>query len=356
METVVLQWSLGKSKFFLESSDDVTNIVLCYPVLDKHVAWIQQAVPHANIINAGQERIHEAIFEADIFVGHAKVRVDWDRVVRQNRLKFIQSSAAGLDHCLVPSVINSDITVCSASGLFADQVAELTLALLLGLLRGLPIFFRQSLKKEFVRQPTGDLHGKRIGIIGLGGNGRRLAQLLHPFRTTISAVDFYPVIKPQEVENLWGADQLLRLAAQSDILILAVPLNETTRGLIDRSVFEAMPRGSYFINVARGSCVDESALIASLERRHLAGAGVDVTDIEPLPIESPLWSLPNVIVTPHVGAQAASRVDDSTKLACENLSRYMRQESLLNIVDKRLGFPHPDVQATLHPAWRAKYR
>jgi D-3-phosphoglycerate dehydrogenase len=334
----------------------VTNIVLCYPVLDRHLEWIQESAPEATIINAGQEKIGEAIFDADIFVGHAKVRVDWDHVVRQNRLKMIQSSAAGLDHCLVPSVIDSDIVVCSASGLFADQVAEQTLALLLGLLRGLPIFFRQSLAREFVRQPTDDLHGKRVGIVGLGGNGRRLAELLHPFRTRISAVDYYPVNKPSCVEQLWNADQLHRLAAQSDILILAVPLNATTHGLIDRSVFEAMPRGSYFINVARGSCVDEQSLIAALQCQHLAGAGVDVTDIEPLPNDSPLWSLPNVIITPHVGAQAASRVDDSTRLACENLKRYLHQKPLLNIVDKRLGFPHPDVQAMLHSDWRNKYR
>ncbi len=334
----------------------MTNIVLCYPVLERHVAWLQQAAPQAKIINAGQERIQEAIFDADIFVGHAKVRVDWDEVVRQNRLKFIQSSAAGLDHCLVPSVIESDITVCSASGLFADQVAEQSLALLLGLLRGLPTFFRQSLTQAFVRQPTGDLHGKRIGIVGLGGNGRRLAQLLFPFQTAISAVDYFPVNKPREVEHLWGAADLHRLAAQSDIMILAVPLNNTTRGFIDQSVFNAMPKGSYFINVARGSCVDERALIAALESGQLEGAGVDVTDIEPLPPDSRLWSLPNVIITPHVGAQAATRVDDSTRLACENLSRYLRQESLLNIVDKRLGFPHPDVQAVLHPEWKRNFR
>lgn len=334
----------------------MTNIVLCYPVLDKHLAWLQQSAPQAKFIHAGQENIHKAIFEADIFVGHAKVPIDWDSVVLQKRLKFIQSSAAGLDHCLVPSVIDSEITVCSASGLFADQVAEQTLALLLGLLRGMPIFFRQSLEREFIRQPTCDLHGKRIGIVGLGGNGRRLAQLLHPFRTTISAVDYYPVNKPSDVDQLWDANQLLRLAAQSDILILAVPLNENTRGFINQSVFEAMPCGSYFINVARGSCVDEVALVAALSSQHLAGAGLDVTDIEPLPSDSPLWSLPNVMITPHVGAQAATRVDDSTRLACENLTRYFNQKPLLNIVDKHLGFPHPDVQAMDHPSWRTKFR
>lgn len=323
----------------------MTNIVVCYPVLPKHLDWLQQAAPSAKFINAGQEGIGKSIFDADIFVGHAKVPVDWDGVVKQGRLRFIQSSAAGLDHCLVPSVIESDITVCSASGLFADQVAEQTLALLLGVLRGLPTFFRQSLARDFTRQPTGDLHGKRIGIVGLGGNGRRLAQVIAPFRTKISAVDYYPVNKPKEIDELWGPDKLIKLASQSDILILAVPLNEQTRKMIDTKVFQAMPKGSYFINVARGSCVDESALVNALSEKHLAGAGVDVTDIEPLPVDSPLWTQPNIIITPHVGAQAANRVDDSTRLAKANLYRYLSNMPLMNLVDKRLGFPHPDVQA-----------
>ncbi|MFO0943850.1 MAG: NAD(P)-dependent oxidoreductase [Pirellulales bacterium] len=97
--------------------------------------------------------------------------------------------------------------------------------------------------------------------------------------------------------------------------------------------------------MARGQVVDEPALIAALQDGHLAGAGVDVTYEEPLPTSSPLWTLPNVIITPHVGAQAASRVDDSTRLAVQNLERYFANQPLVNIVDKRLGFPHPDVMA-----------
>ena len=321
------------------------NIVLCYPVEDRHVEWIQAAAPEATIINAGQEGIGKAVFEADIFVGHAKVPVDWDGVVKQGRLKLIQSSAAGLDHCLVPSVIASPITVCSASGLFANQVGEQTLALLLGILRGIPTFFRQTLKKEFVRRPTDDLRGKRVGIVGLGGNGRRLAELLAPFEVTIKATDYYPVRKPSTVSELWPADRLIELAETSDVLILCLPLNARTEKLINKQVIEAMPRGSYLINVARGQCVDEPALIAALQSGHLAGAGVDVTYVEPLPTESPLWELPNVLITPHVGAQAATRVDDSTRLACENLKRYLSGAALLNLVDKQLGFPHPDSMA-----------
>ncbi len=326
-------------------NNEQSNIVLCYPVEARHLQRFAAAFPNANFINAGQERIAEEIFQADIFVGHAKVPVDWERVVQQGRLKLIQSSAAGLDHCLVPAVIDSDIPVCSASGLFANQVGEQTLALLLGVLRGLPIFFRQTLSKEFVRRPTDDLRGKRIGIVGMGGNGRRLSQLLAPFQVTIRATDYYPVRKPPEVQELWAAERLVELASESDILVLALPLNTSTHRLVSEEVIRAMPPGGYLINVARGQVVDEGALVRALQDGHLKAAGVDVTYEEPLPPDSPLWELPNVIITPHVGAQAASRVDDSTQLAIENLSRYFRGESLLNIVDKNLGFPHPDAMA-----------
>ncbi len=323
----------------------IKNIVLCYPVQRRHLELYAQHFPDARIIDAGQERIGEEIFQADVFVGHAKVPVDWPRVVAQARLKLIQSSAAGLDHCLVPAVIDSDIPVCSASGLFAHQVGEQTLALLLGLLRGLPVFFRQALVKEFVRRPTDDLRGKRVGIVGMGGNGRRLAQLLAPFDVPLRATDYFPVRKPPELLELWGAERLEELASISDILILTLPLNASTHRLISDAVLRAMPRGGYLINVARGQVIDEQALVRALQDGHLSGAGVDVTYDEPLPPESLLWNMPNVIITPHVGAQSASRVDDSTQLAIENLTRFWRGDELLNRVDKKLGFPHPDVMA-----------
>lgn len=321
----------------------MTNLVYCFPTQAKHLQWMQAAAPHCTFIEATQETIPQRIMDADVFVGHAKVPVDWDKVVAQGRLRFIQSSAAGLDHCLAPSVIESDIVVCSASGLFANQVAEQTLALLLGLLRGIPIFYRQWQNKEFIRRPTDDLHGKRVGIVGMGGNGRRLVEVLRPYRLEMRATDYFPEHKPEGLDELWPHERLAELAAWSQILILTLPLNASTRGVIDRAILDVMPKDSYLINVARGACVRESDLCDALRSGHLAGAGLDVTEIEPLPESSPLWGFPNVLITPHVGAQAELRTDDTTYLICENLKRYFAQKSLYNIVDKSLGFPHPSV-------------
>ena len=315
------------------------RIVLCYPVEPRHVAQIQAAAPRAEVVDAGQERVAVELPAADIFCGHAKVPVPWDEVVRGGRLLWIQSSAAGLDHCLVPSVVESSIIVTSASGVLADQVAEHTVALLTGLLRSLPVFFRAQQKKEYVRRPTRDLHGRTIGIVGLGGVGRRVAQVLAPFKTRILATDMYPVDKPPYVESLWPADRLEELLPLVDILILSVPLTDQTRWMIDARRLAMLKPGTLLMNVARGQLVVEKDLVAALESGHLSGAGLDVAAEEPLPPSSRLWDLPNVIITPHVGGQSARRIDDMTDFFCENLRRYQSGEPLLNLVDKRLGYP-----------------
>lgn len=317
------------------------RIVLCYPVEQRHCGQIAAVSADIEVVDAGQERIAELLPTADIFCGHAKVPVPWDEVVAQGRLRWIQSSAAGMDHCLVPSVIASNILVTSASGLFANQVAEQTLALLLGLLRGLPTFFRQQQLKDFTRRPTRDLHGKTVGIIGLGGNGRRIAEILAPFRVRILATDMFPRDKPVQVDDLRPAEGLHEVLSQVDIVILCVPLNRQTHHLIDAVALARMKPGAILINVARGPVVDEAALVNALESGHLSAAGLDVAEVEPLAEASPLWEMSNVIITPHVGAQSATRVNDSTALFCENLQHYLRGERLRNIVDKNLGFPRP---------------
>lgn len=321
------------------------RVVLCYPLEQRHWKQIVAACPPGTeVVNAGQERIAAELPSADIFCGHAKVPVPWPDVVRAGRLKWIQSSAAGLDHCLVREVIDSDIIVSSASGLFADQVAEQTLALLLGLLRGLPTFFRAAQKQEFIRRPTLDLTGARVGIVGLGGNGTRIAEVLRPWKTRIVATDMFPEEcrrASPPVDAIWPADQLERLLSESNIVILCVPLNAQTRHMLAAKQLAKLPRGGILINVARGEVVRETDLVEALQAGHLAGAGLDVTEVEPLPTESPLWNLPNVIITPHVGAQSHRRADDTTNLICANLERYFSGGKLLNLVDKQLGYPTP---------------
>jgi len=319
------------------------RVVLCYPVQDRHVAQFQAAAPQCEIINAGQERVDELLPTADIFIGHAKVPVNWDRVLESGRLQWIQSSAAGLDHCLVPGVISSDIVVSSASGLFAPQVAEQTFSLLFGLLRKAPLFFRAEAKREFVRLPTDDLRGKTVGIVGMGGNGRMLARMLAPWDIKLVGTDYFPVDVPSELSAFWSADDLDNLLETSDIVILTLPLNAQTRGIFDARRFRRMRRGALLINVARGAVVVEEDLVEALNSGQLSGAGLDVTEVEPLSSESALWDDPKVMISPHVGAQSSRRVDDTTDFACLNLQRFLGGDEPYNRVDKDLGFPHPSV-------------
>ncbi len=315
------------------------RIVLCYPIEPKHVAQIQAAAPQAEVIDAGQEHIAEQLPNADIFCGHPKVPVSWEETVRRGRLKWIQSSAAGLDHILLPCVIESPIVITNISGVLGDQVTEQAIALITGLTRRLPAFFRAQLAKEYVRLPTLDLHRSTVGIVGLGGVGRRVAEVLSAFKTRILATDMFPVEKPAHVAELWHADRLDEMLPLVDVLVLCVPLTPTTRWLIDGRRLSLMKRGALLINVARGQIVVEKDLVAALESGQLGGAGLDVAAEEPLPPSSRLWEMPNVILTPHVGGQSIRRADDVTDFFCENLRRYLAGEPLLNHVDKNLGFP-----------------
>ncbi len=315
------------------------RIVLCYPVEPRHVAQIAAAAGTAELVDAGQERVAAELLQADVFCGHAKVPVDWDAVVRGGRLRWIQSSAAGLDHCLVPSVVASDIIVTSASGVLADQVAEHALGLATALSRSFPVFFRAQQAHEFVRRPTRDLHHSTVGIVGFGGVGRRIAELVAPLKTRILATDMFPIDKPDHVEALWPPDKLGDLLTASEFVFLCVPLTPSTRGMIRRAELARMQAGSFLINVARGPLVIEADLVDALVRGHLAGAALDVTEREPLPAESRLWDLPNVIITPHVGGQSRFRIDQMTDFFCDNLARYLQGQPLRNLVDKQLGFP-----------------
>ncbi len=317
------------------------NIVLCFPAQARHLRQIQDTVGDRTIIVSTQQQIAKHIFDADIFYGHAKVPIDWPAVVRQGRLRWIQSSAAGLDHCLAVAVINSEIVVSGCSGLFANQVAEQTMALLYGLIRSLPVFMAAQKKHEYRRRPTGILHGKTIGIVGFGGNGRRIAQLLATVAGRIIATDCFPVVKSPEYVELLAAEKIDSLFQQSDVIVVTLPLSQQTEHLIGAGLFGQMKHGTYFVNVGRGSVVDHQSLCDAIKSGRIAGAGLDVVDPEPLPRDHCLWDMENVIITPHVGAQSPFRVDQSTDLFCKNFARYQNGEVLINLVDKQLGFPRP---------------
>lgn len=331
-----------------------TTIVLCFPHTREQLNQIKAiAGENWRVLASSQQLIGKDIFTADIYCGHAKHnQIDWKQVVAQGRLKWIQSTAAGLDHCLAQAVVDSQIIVSGCSGLFARQVAEQTMALLFGLLRGMPVFFRAQAHKEFVRRPTDEIQGKTVGIAGLGGNGQQIARVLVHFGAKIIATDCFPeeneLLEAGFVQAIYGANELPRLLAESDIVILTLPLTPANEGSFRQEQFGLMKQGSYIINVGRGSVVNHEALVDALDSGRLVGAGLDVCHPEPLPPESPLWTHPNVIITPHVGAQSATRLPITVTLLCENLKRFLAGQTMLNLVDKTLGFPRPSQRVNIN--------
>jgi phosphoglycerate dehydrogenase-like enzyme len=326
-----------------------TRIVLCYPAEEKHVRQVAAAMPGAEIVNVGQDRVADELFEADIFCGQTTGPVDWDGLIRKGRLRWIQSSCVGVDHFMVPSVIESDIAVTTASGISADQVAEHAVAMMAAWARGLPMYFRKQQKKEFVRGPTHNVTGSVVGIVGFGAVGRRVADLLTPFRTRLFAVDLFPIDPPRQVESLWPADRFADLLPLADYLVLAVPLTDMTRHIIDAAALAQMKPEALLVNVARGPLVVHDDLVAALRLGCPGGAALDVTDPEPLPANSPLWEMPNVIITPHAGVLAPWQIDRITDIFCRNLHRWQSGQPLINyLADKRLGFP---IRGGGYPLW-----
>ena len=318
------------------------NIVLGYPLTDEQYHQICTAARDAKVTIAKQEELPQKLMEATIFCGHAKVPVDWDAIVAAGNLHWIQSSAAGLDHCLQPPVVNSNVEVSGCSGLFANQVAEQAMAILLGLIRSMRTFYAAQQQHVYTRRFTDDLCNKSVGIIGLGGNGQRIAQVIKPFVPRIVGTDIFADQKFECVDEAFPDTKLVEVLNQSDVVIVTLPLTPKTHKLIGRYELDAMRPDAYLINVGRGSVIDTEALIKTMESDKLSGIGIDVVDPEPLPKDSPLWDNEKVVITPHVGAQSRFRLPDTTDFFCENIRRKRAGQTLMNLVDKQLGFPRPE--------------
>lgn len=254
-------------------------------------------------------------------------------------LKWIQSSSAGMDSTLHPALINSDVILTNAAGLYGSHVADQGFALLLALARGIDQFTRnQDQRKWGGGRPMIELGGFTIGIVGMGGIGQHMARRAKGFEMYVLSVDAYRTDKPDVVDELMPIDQLPNLMSRADVVMIACPLTDETRGLINAENLALMKPDAYFINVARGPIVDEAALIEVLKQRKIAAAGLDVTEIEPLPQDSPLWDMDNVILTPHAAGGSQHRPRRTIEFFCDNIRRYKAGEPLQNVVRKTLGF------------------
>jgi phosphoglycerate dehydrogenase-like enzyme len=260
------------------------------------------------------------------------------------KLKWVQTPSAGVDFILsMPEFIASDIILTNTKGAHAPSIAEHTFALLLSLTRAIvPASIDWQRQKFWGRVPgyriPKEIMGSTIGIIGFGQIGRAIAQRAAGFGMQIRAVDIVAGSGAPYCEEVWPVGRLHEMLSGTDVVALAAPYTPGTHHLLDAAAFASMPPGGYVIAVSRGGIIDETALIASLQSGHLAGAGLDVCEKEPLPADSPLWELPNVVISPHLAGSSSQKERRCVEILVDNLGRFGRGEPLVNVVDKQLGY------------------
>jgi phosphoglycerate dehydrogenase-like enzyme len=264
-------------------------------------------------------------------------------------LRWVQSISAGVEGQLSELVRQRDLLVTNGAGIAADAIAEHVIATILALCRNLHVGLRLQAQRRWDRPammggtglPVREFSGSRVAVLGLGPIGRAVASRAVALGATVRGLRRHgPEVTPSPpFEAVLGPGQLGDLLAWADFVVLAVPHTPETDGLMDAAALARMRPEACLVNVARGSVVDETALIEALRRRAIAGAALDVFVDEPLPPESPFWELDSVLVTPHIAGATPHYFNRSLELFMDNLDRYLGGKRLRNLVDKKLGYP-----------------
>jgi phosphoglycerate dehydrogenase-like enzyme len=284
----------------------------------------------------------EVVAGADVLIGLCTPEI----VARGTNLKWIQLLNAGADSCAtIPAVAERGILVTNLQRIQGPHMAEHAIALLLSLARGLPVYAVEQNAGEFTRgfrETRGErpieIEGKTLLVVGLGGIGTEVAKRAHGLGLHVIATRNSARVGPDYVEYVGLADEYRTLAARADVVVNATPLTPETRGMFDAQFFAAMRADAFFINIGRGESVVTAALTAALQAGAIGGAGLDVTDPEPLPPGHPLWSLSNVIITPHIATSSDFRGGRTVTLVAENVRRYLRGDAMLSVVDLAAGY------------------
>ncbi len=305
--------------------------------------------PEMNVVHLPTyERLGDEITDTDIFVGWS-LRPEQFRLAR--RLKWIHSTAAGVRQLMYPELVRSGIVVTNASGVHTVPMAEHILGLLVALARCFPAALRYQLQHKWAQQEIWnqarqggqalrprELRGQVLLLVGFGRIGQELARRIRPLEMRVWAVTRSGKTDHALAERILPVSRLGEVLREADYVVLAAPETPETYHMIGSQQLAAMKHTAFLINVARGSLVDEAALIEALRRRAIAGAALDVAEREPLPPDSPLWTLDNVFITPHISAASESLWERQTELLLENLARWFSGRELLNPVELERGY------------------
>ncbi|MDF2702205.1 MAG: D-isomer specific 2-hydroxyacid dehydrogenase, NAD-binding protein [Rubrobacteraceae bacterium] len=257
------------------------------------------------------------------------------------KLRWVQASMAGAGEVAKKAgLVETDIVVTTASGVYSGPLAEFVVMAMLQHAKGLERLRRDKAERAWRPAHADTLEGKTLCIVGIGNIGRAIAGRARPFGMRILGVkrtvhDEDPA--RNHADALYGTDRLHEALAEADYVAVTLPGTPETHHLVDEEAIRSMQKGAYFVNVGRGAAVDERGLVEALREGHLSGAALDVFEVEPLPRESPLWELDNVIISPHSTDNLPGLTNRlQTDLFCDNLRRYLDGEPLINVLDKKL--------------------
>lgn len=306
-------------------------------------ARIRARWPEMRVVQLpGYQGLDRELPDTQIFVGFS---IRPEQFAGQRKLKWIHSTAAAVGQLMYPELRESGIELTNASGVHSVPIAEHVLGTLIALARRFPDCLRYQQQARWAQQELWDapvrpreLRGAVILFIGFGHIGRGVAKLLRPVGAHIWAATRSGTGDAELAEKFFSSTQLHEALPQADFVVLAAPETSETQKMIGAHELALMKSSAYFVNVARGALVDESALAAALERGAFAGAALDVASQEPLPPESPLWKLDNVFITPHVSAVTENLWARQTDLLMDNLERWFSGRELLNRVDLKRGY------------------
>ncbi len=312
---------------------------------DRHVKRIMESCPSASVSVAQSENeLFSLLPESEILIcGNYNFRESW--LGSALKLKWVQSIAAGNEKIL-PSIASRPVLLTDASGVHSVPIAEQVLGYMLMFERKLAEGVRAQQRKEWLRfKPSeyGELCAKTVLVVGLGAVGSGIAKLCKAVGMKVMATK--RTISPAAVaeakgvvDELHAATDLTKLLGKADYVVLSLPYTKETRRIFGSREFTAMKPAAYFINIARGGVVDEAALVSALQQRKIAGAALDVFEQEPLPKESPLWGVDNVIITSHTAGFTPHYMDRVVDIFCSNLKAYMEKKPMPNLVDKEKGY------------------
>lgn len=313
--------------------------ILVYEIVPRLVSSLRTVAPDVEFVMADPRMLAQQAATVDAVIGLCTPEL----VAAGKSIRWISMISAGVEDCVrIPEIRERDILVTNMRRIGGPIIAEHAIAMMFALSRGLDFYIGTQDTAQWQRYaPPGRvtvLQGKTLLVVGLGGIGTEIAKRAHALGMKVTATRASGREGPDFVSYVGLPEELLKLTAQADVIINTAPLTPQTKGIFDAAFFAKTKPSAYFINVARGGSVVTSALVDALRSNRIAGAGLDVTDPEPLPANHPLWRLPNVIITPHVANDSDLGYENQVIVTTENLRRYMQGERMLSVVDTSKGY------------------